>query len=86
MARSIEIGYLQALQAIEPTADELRQSEAKKWLRTQNIKPCQFDAMVEEGLVRGRRKGDAVNSPIYYSKKEIKQALLICRVEEITNK
>lgn len=85
VARSVELGYLQALKAIEPAADTLRQSEVRKWLRTQNIKPSKFDAMVAEGLVRSYRRGSAANSPLYYSKKEIKQALLIGRVEEITS-
>lgn len=85
VAQSFEIGYLNALQAIEPSCDELRQAEVKKWLKTQNIRLTRFDALVSEGMVRGRRKGKAVNSPIYYSKKEIKQALLVCKVEELTN-
>ena len=75
-----QVGYMEAVRAYEPALDWVRASELKAWLRLMHIEPRRFRRLVEAGLVRPVRRGTGRNSPICYSKAEIKRALLTAGV------
>lgn len=75
MSQYVELGFMQAVKAYEPTQDELRQSELKDWLRMNRVDARKLKAWIEHGMVRPYRKGEGKNSPLYYSKAEIKEAM-----------
>lgn len=75
MSQYVELGFMQAVKAYEPTQDELRQSELKGWMKMNRVDARKMKAWIEQGLVRPYRKGEAQNSPLYYSKAEIKEAM-----------
>ena len=83
----VQVGYMTAVQAYEPPQDNVRLTEIKKWLKMMNIDYKRFNAMVDKGLIKSKRIGMARNSPLYYSKKEIKTALATANLSKlITNK
>ena len=75
MADSYQIGYMQAVKAYEPSQDAIRATEVKKWLRMMCIDEKTFKILKEKGFIEAVRKGKAINSPLYYSKAQIKAAL-----------
>lgn len=83
IADFVQIGYMEGVRAYEPSRDLVRKSELKPWLRMMNVDERRFDSIVKAGMVTPRRKGKSVNSPIFYSKKEIKQALATDKVNAI---
>ena len=83
IADFVQIGHMEAVKSYEPARDMVRKSELKPWLRMMNVDERRFDSIVKAGMVTPRRKGKSANSPIYYSKKEIKQALATDKVNAI---
>lgn len=74
---------MEAVRAYEPTADWIRETEVKQWLKHMRVDYKKFKAMIEAGLINFKRKGTARNSPKYYSKKDIIQALATSEVANI---
>lgn len=66
---------MEALRALEPSTDKLRLADVKAWLRLNNIEYRQFKKLEKAGLIATHRTGASRNSPLIYSKTEIRQAL-----------
>lgn len=75
LSRYTEIGFMEAVRAYEPASDQIRESELRKWLKMMHIEQKQFKNLLNKRLVKPFRKGTSANSPLYYSKKDIIQAL-----------
>lgn len=73
----IEVGYMRAVKDYDSEEDSIRATQVDNWLRKNNIAKKIFKALVENGKIIGRRKGFAQNSPIYFSKAEIKSAIMV---------
>lgn len=80
MIDSYQVGYMEAVKAYEPAQDLIRLREVKKWLKMMKIDLKRFNALVGKELIKPIRKGESRNSPLYYSKAEIKQALSLANV------
>lgn len=80
MIDSFQVGYMEAVKAYEPAQDLIRLSEVKKWLKMMKIDLKRFNTLVRKEVIKPIRKGESRNSPLYYSKKEIKQALSMANV------
>ena len=78
-----QIGFMTAIRAYEPPQDKLRLTEVKKWLKFNHIDLKTFKSLVSNGLIKRRRDGKCINSPLYYSKAEIKKALAVANVNGI---
>ena len=74
-----------AVQAYEPCQDTIRLSEVKKWLKMMHVDYKKFKTLVDIGIIKARRIGTSKNSPLYYSKLEIKQALAAVKVSNLIN-
>lgn len=86
LQRFVQVGFMEAVRAYEPAQDMLKQKDVKGWLKMMHIDEGTFKALVKNKSVRARRKGTAVNSPLYYSKREIKQALATVGLLKVINK
>ena len=64
----------------------IRLTEVKAWLKMVRVDYNTFKTLVDKGTIRARKAGDAKNSPLYYSKKEIQQALASLGVMRAINK
>lgn len=73
---AFQVGFMEAIKAYEPVQDIIRKTDVKKWLKMMRIDTKRFDALVNGGKVRPFRIGSGRNSPLYYSKKEIKKAIV----------
>nr|WP_302585209.1 hypothetical protein [Paraprevotella clara]DAV71971.1 MAG TPA: hypothetical protein [Caudoviricetes sp.] len=83
IADFVQVGYMQAVKAYEPPQDFVRVSEVKQWLKMMRIDIKRFNRLVSDGVIRATRKGTGRNSPLYYSKAEIKQALSMANIAGI---
>ena len=82
----VQIGYMTAVKAYEPSQDRVKQTEVKKWLKMMNIDYKRFKSLVDIGTIKVVRVGKSKNSPLFYSKKEIKQALAAVKISNIISK
>jgi hypothetical protein len=81
LAAAVQIGFMEAVKCYEPSKDMVRKNEVLGWLKMMNIDPKRFQALCKTGEIKPFRQGTGVNSPLYYSKKDIKQAF--CLVDAI---
>lgn len=86
MSDFTQIGFMSAIKAYEPTQDLIRVREVKDWLKIMLIDEKKFNALVDNGKIKARRIGTGKNSPLYYSKKEIKSAITAAKIFSITTK
>lgn len=86
MIDSYQVGYMEAIKAYEPSQDFIRLSDVKKWLKIMKIDLKKFNALVHKEIIKPIRKGESRNSPLYYSKTEIKQALSMANVSGLLTK
>ena len=82
IADFVRVGYNSAVADYDPPQDKLRQSEIKKWLKFRKIDFKTFQELEKQGLIHAR-KGEAVNSPLYYSKAEIQKAFATMRLNRL---
>ena len=78
----VRVGYNAAVKDYDPPQDRLRLAEVKKWLKFRKIEFKAFQELEKKGLIHAR-KGEAVNSPLYYSKVEIQKALATMRLNQL---
>lgn len=78
----VRVGYNAAVKDYDPPQDRLRLSEVKKWLKFRRVDFKTFQNLEKKGLIHAR-KGEAVNSPLYYSKVEIQKALATMRLNQL---
>ena len=83
MIDSYQVGYMEAVKAYEPAQDLIRQREVKKWLKMMKRDLKRFNVLVGKELIKPVRKGEGKNSPLYYSKAEIKQVFSLANVSGI---
>lgn len=79
IADFVRVGYNSAVADYDPPQDKLRLSEVKKWIKFRRLEFSTFRELEKQGLIHAR-KGDAVNSPLYYSKAEIQKAFATMRL------
>ncbi|MDT3388106.1 MAG: hypothetical protein LIR46_10165 [Bacteroidota bacterium] len=84
VADAVQVGYMEAIKAYEPSSDIVRQSEVSKYLKLCLYDKRKFKSLVDGGYIKPVRMGKAKNSPLGYSKKEIKQAFLSQKIGAMT--
>jgi len=82
----IKSGFTQAVRLYEPTQDLIRATRISAWLRMNDISRDTFRALEKQGKLRSFRKGDAKNSPLYYSKAEVLKALSAAKTAALITK
>lgn len=70
-----KLGAQQAEKERYLTGDDMSEREAHRWVQAKGLRPALLDKMVDEGLVKPRRKGKSKNSPKMYSRVELQAAL-----------
>lgn len=83
MIDSYQVGYMEAIKSYEPSQDSIRLREVKKWLKMMKIDLKRFNILVQKILSNHFVKVKGKNSPLYFSKTEIKQALSVANVSRI---
>lgn len=83
IADFVQIGFMEAVKAYEPSKDLVRKAEVKGWLKMMLIDEKAFRYLEDNGFIKAFRKGSGKNSPLFYSKKEIKQAISMAKINNI---
>lgn len=83
ITESVQVGYMYAIKSYEPTADMIRERELKKWCALNGIDGKTVNRMIAKGIIRKHRTGESKNSPVVFSKSEIKENILILSVSNI---
>lgn len=81
-----QVGYMEAVRAYEPLRDEIRKRDINKWLDMMCVDKKVFKRLEKSGIIRTHKHGAGVNSPLVYSKTEIKKALATLRADRIYNR
>ena len=74
------IGRMEATKAYEPTADMIRTAELEAWCKATATDWRKVRVLMERGRIRARRMGTAKNSPLVYSKEEVKRQLAVAGI------
>lgn len=86
IAESYQVGYMEAVRCYEPAQDFIKTKDLKKWLSSMHMDWNKFLLFIDKGFVTPIRKGTCVNSPLLYSKKEIKKAFSMAKLSGIISK
>lgn len=79
----VQVGFMQAVKSYEPAQDRIRKTEVKKWLKMMRIDEKTFNKLCEKERIKPFRVGSGKNSPLFFSKKDIKQAVVSTKVVSI---
>ncbi len=80
LSEYVQVGFMGAVKAYEPAQDLIRKADVEKWLKMTYADRGMFKKLVKMGAIKPRRRGTAKNSPLCYSKAEIKRALAAVEV------
>jgi predicted transcriptional regulator len=82
IAEGVSLGYMMAVKAYDPAQDVLKRKDAETWIRSMGVK-CKLQVLIDKGMVTPIRKGKSRNSALYFSKEEIKKAIVAMSVDKI---
>lgn len=80
ISTAFEMGALKAVKAYEPAADMIRTAELEAWCKATATDWRKVRVLMERGKIRARRMGTAKNSPLVYSKEEVKRELAVAGI------
>ena len=86
VSRAVDAGVQSYIKSIEPTADFIKQREAKRYIAKLGYKPAMLQRWVNGGLLTHVKTGDSHSSPVLYSLTEIKTLISSLRLKSIANK
>lgn len=83
LSEFVQAGYAQAVKAYDVTKDRVRRTAVSDWLRYNSYDVRVFEALERRGMIKSFRVGEGRNSPLYYSKEEIKRAFAYVKVKRV---
>ena len=86
VSRAVDAGVQSYIKSIEPTADFIKQSEAKRYIAKLGYKPAMLQHWVSKHLLTPVKTGKAQSAVVLYSLAEIKTLISSLRLKSITNK
>lgn len=86
MKEAVDAGVQSYIKSIEPTADYIKQSEAKRFIAKLGYKPVMLQHWVNKHLLTPVKTGEAQNAIVLYSLSEIKTLISTLRLKDITNR
>ena len=86
MTEAVDAGVQSYIKSIEPTADYIKQSEAKRFIAKLGYKPVMLQHWVNKHLLTPVKTGEAQNAIVLYSLSEIKTLISTLRLKDITNR
>ena len=81
--QAVQLGIMSYKRENEPKQDVLSQRKAMQYVATLGYRPSILKTWEREGLIHGRRLGENDNSPIYYSRAEIKEVTMSIGIKRI---
>lgn len=85
VAQAIDAGIERYRRSLDPTADRIKQSEARRYLASQGLPPSMLQKWVQARLVKPVKTGATKNSAVWYSLADLKQAMATVTLKQINN-
>lgn len=85
LSTAVAAGVQDYIKGIDPEQDSVKQSEAKRYLKTRGYKPVMLQKWVDAGLLHPVKTGDTQNCATIYSLAEIKKAISTVKLKAICN-
>lgn len=73
-------GMAQAVKMYEPIADWVKKDEITVWCVLNDINPKSVMALIKDGTIRGKHSGRGINTPVVYSKADIRKQIAIIKM------
>ena len=86
MTDAVDAGVQKYVRSCDPSADYVKQGEAKRYLQRLGIRPAMLRRWVDGGLLTPVKTGDAQNASVIYSLADIKALVSSIRLKTMTNK
>ena len=86
ISEAVDAGVQKYVKSIDPAADYIKQSEAKRYISRLGYKPAMLQRWTDARLLTPVKTGDAQNSSVLYSLSEIKAVISSLRLHGITSK
>ena len=83
---AVDAGVQKYVRSCDPSADYIKQGEAKCYLQKLGFKAAMLQRWVDGGLLTPIKTGDAQNASVLYSLADIKALVSSIRLKGITNK
>ena len=86
ISEAVDAGVQKYVKSIDPAADYIKQSEAKRYISRLGYKPAMLQRWTDARLLTPVKTGDAQNSSVLYSLSDIKAVISSLRLHGITTK
>ena len=86
MTDAVDAGVQKYVRSCDPSADFIKQGEAKRYLQKLGFKAAMLQRWVDGGLLTPVKTGEAQNASVLYSLADIKALVSSIRLKAMTNK
>lgn len=86
ISEAVDAGVQKYVKSIDPAADYIKQSEAKRYISRMGYRPAMLQRWTDARLLTPVKTGDAQNSSVLYSLSDIKAVISSLRLHGITAK
>lgn len=83
--QAVEAGVQTYIKNIEPSADRIKQADAKRYIARMGYQPVMLRKWVEAGLLTKTKCGEKQNAAAWYSLADIKNLISSLRLKEMCN-
>lgn len=83
---AVDAGVQKYVRSCDPSADYIKQGEAKRYLQKLGFKAAMLQRWVDSGLLTPVKTSDAQNASVLYSLADIKALISSIRLKGITNR
>lgn len=86
VTEAVDAGVQSYVRSIDPQADYIKQSEAKRYIQRLGFRPAMLQRWVDAKLLTPVKTGDAQNAAVMYSMADIKTLISSIRLKGMTNR
>lgn len=83
---AVDAGVQKYVRSCDPSADYIKQGEAKRYLQKLGFKAAMLQRWVDSGLLTPVKTSDAQNASVLYSLADIKALISSIRLKGMTNR
>ena len=83
---AVDAGVQKYVRSCDPSADYIKQGEAKRYLQKLGFKSAMLQRWVDSGLLTPVKTSDAQNASVLYSLADIKALISSIRLKGMTNR
>lgn len=83
---AVDAGVQKYVRSCDPSADYIKQGEAKRYLQKLGFKAAMLQRWVDGGLLTPVKTSDAQNASVLYSMADIKALISSIRLKGMTNR